>query len=95
LLALKPLGYEIINLGGGQLVSMNELIHMFEQQLGKSASIERIPMLKSDVLANLANSEKAGRLLGWEPEVGIADGVGRVIEWYRRERVLASQIITA
>jgi nucleoside-diphosphate-sugar epimerase len=95
LLALKPLGYEIINLGGSELVSMNALIRLFEDQIGRKAILQPMPRLKSDVMANLANADKAFELLGWKPEVLIAQGVSRVVEWYRSERELASQIITA
>ena len=42
--------------------------------------------------ANLADVTKAGELLGWEPHVGLDEGVTRTIEWYNQNRAWASQI---
>jgi nucleoside-diphosphate-sugar epimerase len=44
------------------------------------------------MLANWANVEKARRLLGWQPEVPLIDGVTRLVDWYQAERSWASQI---
>jgi nucleoside-diphosphate-sugar epimerase len=46
------------------------------------------------MLANQANVEKAGRLLGWEPRVSLREGIGELLAWYRRERSWAGQIQT-
>ena len=40
--ALKPLGYEIINLGGHEVITMNALIAMLEEHIGRKA-IHRAP----------------------------------------------------
>lgn len=86
ILALKPLGYEIINLGGHEVVTMNELIRMMEAQIGKPALTEHFPANPADMLANWADVSKARRLLGWTPEVSLADGVSRLVAWYDAER---------
>ena len=39
---LKPLGYEIINLGGHETINMNDLIARLESIIGKKAQIEAI-----------------------------------------------------
>jgi nucleoside-diphosphate-sugar epimerase len=86
ILALKPVGYEIINLGGHEVVTMNELIHMMEELIGKKAEIARQPANPADMLANWADVSKARRMLGWEPQVSLVDGVARLVEWYNAER---------
>ncbi|MEN6410113.1 MAG: SDR family NAD(P)-dependent oxidoreductase [Anaerolineaceae bacterium] len=91
---LKPLGYEIINLGGHEVVDILELIHMLEARIGKQAQIEFHPFHPADALANLACVDKARNLLGWQPQVELADGVTRLVDWYMQHRELASQIIT-
>lgn len=91
---LKPLGYEIVNLGGHESISMNELICMLEKRLGKKANVVYHPMHPADVLGNLADVEKAGRLLGWEPQVSLDQGVTNLVDWYLKERSWASQVIT-
>jgi nucleoside-diphosphate-sugar epimerase len=91
---LKPLGYEIINLGGHEQISMLDLIHLFESKVGRAALLEYGPIHKADALANLSDSSKAIRLLGWEPQVSLEEGVTRLVEWYRAERAWASQVKT-
>jgi nucleoside-diphosphate-sugar epimerase len=95
ILGLKPLGYEIINLGGHEVIKINELIRMQESLIGKMAKIEYLPRHPADMATNWANIEKAKQLLGWEPIIGLQDGVSRLINWYNLERSWASQIQTA
>ena len=42
--------------------------------------------------ANQADVSKAGELLGWEPSVGLEEGISRSIEWYNENREWASNI---
>ena len=92
--ALKPLGYEIINLGGHEVVTMIDLIHLFEQKLGKKANLIFEPRHMADALGNWASSEKAQSLLDWKAEIGLNEGVSRLVEWYLTERSWASEVIT-
>jgi len=95
LLGLKPLGYEIINLGGHQTVTVNELIYRIENLTGKKAQIEYIPLHCADMHASWADTTKARELLGWDPLVTLEEGIPALVDWYRQERSWASQIITA
>lgn len=94
ILALKPVGYEVINLGGHEQISINKLIALLEEIIGKKAIVEKLPGDKADMLANWADVSKAGKLLGWEPDVELKEGVRRLVEWYNVERSWASQIDT-
>jgi UDP-glucuronate 4-epimerase len=94
ILGLKPMGYEIINLGGHESITINQLIKMIEAKIGKPAMIEMRPFHPADMTSSWANVEKAGRLLGWEPQVNLEAGIERLIEWYQAERDWASQITT-
>lgn len=92
--ALKPLGYEIINLGGHESISINDLIKKFEQAIGKEALIAHFPAHPADMSASWADVSKARRLLGWEPRVGLEEGIRQVIDWYRQEHDWAIQVDT-
>lgn len=94
ILALKPVGYEVVNLGGHESISINKLISIFESAIGKKAIIEHKPLDKADMLASWADVTRAGELLGWEPNVGLEEGVRRLVDWYKAERSWASQIKT-
>ena len=90
--ALKPVSFEIINLGGHEDVSMNDLIALIEHKVGAKANINHHPFAKADMLANLADVSKAGSLLGWEPVVSLEEGISRTIAWYYNNRDWASQL---
>lgn len=92
--ALKPLGFEIINLGGHETITINQLLQMFEEKIGRKAQVEYQPRHPADTLANNADVSRAGELLGWEPRVSLEEGVTRLIDWYTQERSWVSQIRT-
>ena len=94
ILGLRKLGFEIINLGGHEAITINQLIRMLEEMVGQKALIEINPFHRADMVANLADVSKAGRLLGWEPKVSLKDGVQRLVDWYLQEREWASSINT-
>lgn len=94
LLGLKPLGYEIINLGGHEVVKINELIHMLETLTGNKAKIEHYPAHPADMTTNWADIHKAGTVLSWVPAIGIDQGVAHLVDWYNQERTWASGILT-
>ncbi len=93
--ALKPLGYEIINLGGHETIKINELIRTLEALIGRKALIERYPPNPAEMQASWANVQKAKALLGWEPQVGLKEGIANLVAWYDAERSWASQIDTS
>ncbi len=92
ILALKPVGYEIINLGGHENITMNELVAMIARQVGKEAKVTYRQAARADMRANLADVSKAGELLGWETAVGLEEGIARTIDWYYENRDLASRL---
>ena len=93
--ALKPLGYEIINLGGHETIKINELIHSLEELIGRKATIERYPANAAEMAASWADVRKAKALLGWEPQVGLKEGIANLVDWYHAERPWASLIDTS
>ena len=93
LAGLKPLGYEIINLGGHEGITINALIGLMEELIGRKAVLKHLPPNPADMLANQADVTKARRLLGWEPSVALAEGVQSLITWYNAERTWARQMV--
>ena len=91
--AAKPLGYEIVNLGGGNNpIEINAVISMIEGLLGKKAVIDHLPMHKADMISTWANIDKAKSLLDWSPQVSLEDGLERCVKWYRDNLPWASNI---
>ncbi|MDK1117640.1 MAG: GDP-mannose 4,6-dehydratase [Anaerolineae bacterium] len=92
--ALKPLGYEIINLGGHEVITINNLIALVEELVGKKAVVEYGPPVVADMRSNWADVSKAGELLGWEPKFSLREGVKLLVEWYNAERDWAKEVHT-
>lgn len=90
--ALKPLGFEVINLGGNDPVPLRSVITAVEKLLERKANIEHRPLHPADVPATWADISKAKRLLDWEPETRIDEGLRRAVEWYSENRSLGRQL---
>ena len=91
--AAKPVGYEIVNLGGGNNpIEINTVIGMIEELLGKKAVIDHLPMHKADMISTWANIDKAKALLDWSPQVMLEDGLERCVKWYRDNSPWAATI---
>jgi len=84
--ALKPLGYEIINLGGDRPTLLSAIIDQISQLVGREPIIDYQPLHRADVPATWADIGKAGKLLGWRPQISVEEGLRRSVEWYRENR---------
>merc|ERR1711964_90299 len=76
-------GYCIANLGGGSTHTLNELIATIEKHLGKSAIINQMSDQPGDVALTSADQKEAQRLLGFQPQITLDEGIRRTVEWYR------------
>jgi UDP-glucuronate 4-epimerase len=81
----KKFGFEIFNLGESQTVTLNRLIELLEQSLGKKAVIERHPAQPGDVPLTYADITKSRKHLGYSPKIKIEQGVPLFIEWFRKQ----------
>ena len=90
--ALRPLGYEVINLGGDRSVSLNTVIEQISALVGKRVEIEYHPVHPADVPTTRADISKAGRLLDWRPQVPLEEGLRRCVQWYRDNREMARSL---
>jgi UDP-glucuronate 4-epimerase len=88
----RELGYAIINLGRGKPILVSEFVKVMEKQAGKKATLVDAPMMDADMSYTYADISRARELLGYEPAVGIEEGVARFHEWYRAT-VLASRAV--
>jgi len=91
--AMKPLGYEIINLGNNRPHRLSHVIELIEKELGKKAQVEHLPAHKADVEATCADISKAERLLGWRPLTSLQDGIHRSVQWYLQNREWVRELV--
>ena len=88
--ALKPLGYEIINLGGGNRpVSLNDILDMVGAELKKRVRVNYGNFLKVDLKSSWADINKAQKLLGWSPNYSMNEGIRLTINWFLMNRDIA------
>lgn len=92
--ALRPLGFEIINLGGHEVITINDLIKLIEDVIGKKAVVEYGSAVQADMRSNWADVTKAGEMLGWEPVFTLRRGVEELYKWYLTERNWAKDVLT-
>lgn len=73
--------FEVINLGGGEPVSLAQMIEIIENALGKKAIIDRQPPQPGDVLRTAADVAKALKLLGYRPKTSFREGIAEYVRW--------------
>jgi UDP-glucuronate 4-epimerase len=80
----RRLGYEVVNLGRGEPVLVADFIATFEKLTGRTVPIVDAPRPPADVERTHANTEKARRLLGYEPRVSVSEGAERFLAWFEQ-----------
>ncbi|MSU59508.1 MAG: SDR family NAD(P)-dependent oxidoreductase [Pedosphaera sp.] len=78
----KNFGFEIINLGESQTVTLAHLIELIELALGKKAVLDRQPLQPGDVPITYADIAKARAKLGYDPRVKVEEGVPLFVDWF-------------
>ncbi|MGB9668422.1 MAG: GDP-mannose 4,6-dehydratase [Thermosulfidibacteraceae bacterium] len=80
-------GFEIINIGGGKTsTSLNQVLDMIGEMLGKKVEVVNLPSLGWDIKETMADITKAKRLLDWQPRVPFEEGLKRTVSWYVENR---------
>jgi UDP-glucuronate 4-epimerase len=74
---------EICNLGNSHPVKLSLLVHMLENATGKKAAIQRESAQQGDVPLTWANIAKAGKLLSYQPQTTLEEGLKKFVAWYR------------
>ncbi|HXH73838.1 MAG TPA: GDP-mannose 4,6-dehydratase [Bacteriovoracaceae bacterium] len=87
ILAARPLGYEIINLGGGNNpYTLHQMIELMEKYSGKKAKLKLEAPVKADMDVTWADISKARKLLDWKPKVRFEDGIERLMKWHTEHK---------
>ncbi len=80
--ALKPLGFEILNLGNNNPHRLSEVIELIEKFTSKEAIIQNFDFPKVDIKETWADITKAKELLFWQPKVSLEEGIKRTVGWF-------------
>jgi nucleoside-diphosphate-sugar epimerase len=78
---------EVVNIACGQAVTVNEIIDMINNLLGKSVKPKYVAPRPGDVKHSLADITAARNLIDYKPKVSFSDGVRLAIDWYKANLV--------
>jgi len=73
------------NIGSGTRISINELVHQIEKASGRKVAFEYAPPRAGDVRDSLADIGAARARLGFDPTVGLAEGLSEYVRWAESE----------
>jgi UDP-glucuronate 4-epimerase len=76
--------FEVINLGESQTTTVNRMIELLEDALGRKAIVERRPPQPGDMPITHADITKARKLLSYRPTTPIETGIKKFAEWFKR-----------
>ena len=74
--------YRLYNIGNSSPVELTRYIECIEQNLGKKAEKNLLPLQPGDVPDTSADVEDVVRDVGYRPATSVEEGVRRFIEWY-------------
>ncbi len=78
-----PLGYEILNLGRGEPVLLSDFVKGIEELAGRAAKLTSTPMLDVDIAYTFADISKTRKLLQYDPQTSVPEGVAQFWKWYQ------------
>jgi nucleoside-diphosphate-sugar epimerase len=81
--ATQALPGETYNVGGGETVSVWDVLHRLEEIIGKKAVVVRQPARAGDQRYTTADTTRLTRHFGWEPRIGVVEGLSRQVAWQR------------
>lgn len=79
-------GFEIVNIGGAQTITLLGLVELIEKAMGRKALVDFLPEQPGDMEATWADVAKAERMFGYRPGVAIEAGIPLFVEWYREQK---------
>lgn len=74
---------EVLNIGGGSRITVNDTIRIIEKATGKQAKLKYIEKQKGDVCHTGADISRAGRLLGYRPAYDLEKGIANEVDWIK------------
>jgi nucleoside-diphosphate-sugar epimerase len=81
---------KVFNIGTGARFSLNQTVELLSKISGKQLQVKYDPPRDGDIRDSLADITLARQFLGYHPQVGFEEGLGRTFEWYRSVQAKAA-----
>ncbi|PKA41461.1 NAD-dependent epimerase [Rhizobium sullae] len=78
--------FRVVNIGGGQPVSLMDFVETVERALGQPAQRKMLPMQRGDVPRTFASPDLLVALTGYKPDTTLETGIRAFVEWYLEAR---------
>jgi UDP-glucuronate 4-epimerase len=79
----NPFAYEVFNLGNSDPIELMDFIGIIEEELGREAQKNMMPLQPGDVMETSADIGKSKDMLGFSPKTPIGEGIKKFLTWYR------------
>ena len=81
--ASSPAPWRVYNIGNNSSVPIERVVSLLEQELGRTAIKELVPMELGDVPETFADIDALQRDTGFQPRITIEEGIRRFAQWFR------------
>lgn len=88
----KPI-QEVVNVGGGNPVSLNSMISIIEENFGKQLKKNFSSAIQGDMKKTTACTDKLDSMIGWHPQTKLQDGLSKFVNWAKLPDI-SNKIIT-
>ena len=79
--AAAPVTGDVLNIGGGSRMTVNEVLALIGDITGREPQVKRHDKQKGDVVHTVADTSRALELIGYKPAVGLREGLSRERDW--------------
>ena len=76
--------WKIYNIGSNNPIKLNDYIAAIEENLGKKANVNLLPLQPGDVVATYADVEDLFTTFNFKPKYSIQEGVKNFVEWFKK-----------
>lgn len=76
-------GGEVLNLSGGASTTVNEVIDLVGDLVGRPVDVRALPAQAGDVRRTGGSAARASTMLGWEPRTSLREGLSRQVSYHR------------
>ncbi len=84
----------VLNIGNNRSETVNRLVELLEQSLGRRAVIEEVARPAADVEATWASVDAIASLTGYAPTTPLSVGIPRFADWFLRYRAQSNETLS-